>query len=134
MINSAHCWEVFFLFSFSASFLKTTLSWFERQVSAKEHTCKANPIAVEVEDVFLSLISWKIENELGLNISSLHFGFEMSGSVMEGWSRVLLCHFPAVQWSSAWTSRSPTAFTSVRRSGSAFEFGFLRSVIEDSNS
>lgn len=120
MINSAHCWEVFSLFSLSASFLKTT--------------CKANPIAVEVEDVFLSLMSGKIENKPGLNISSLHFVFEMSGSVMEGWSCVLLCHFPAVQWSSAWTSRSPTAFTSVRRSGSASEFGFLRSVIEDSNS
>lgn len=93
-------WRGFFLFSPSASFLKIT--------------CKANQVAVEVEDFFfLSLGSQKIENKPGLNISSLQCGFEVAGSVMEGWSCVLLCHFPAVQWSSAGTSRSPTAFTQV---------------------
>lgn len=97
--------------------------------------------------LFLSLGSGKIENKPGLNISSLHSGFEVAGSVMEGWSCALLCHFPAVQWSSAGISRSPTAFTQVSgevdlplsllssalwlRTVTYNEHGVARSVLQD---
>lgn len=100
IINSAHCLKGFF----------PVLSlWFfpEDHMQSKPSNSGSRRL------FFLSLGSRKIENKPGLNISSLQCGFEVAGSVMEGWSCVLLCHFPAVQWSSAGTSRSPTAFTQV---------------------